>query len=339
MVRANFRGATASPQVEQEAPADEVYSAFQEVLARIEQGFETGELSEEEADALEADALADYQAILAEELGIETDEDEYDDEDEEDGDYAAGTDLATFSSGSQLGAAVLELGEVAGYETVEDLVFDLADVTGFDPEDLADLISGAASVEDFEDPELAAHTLANAFPQSEDEAIYENLMQLAASEAGYEVDEDAGDDNVDYSRYRLELERDSRLDRMEAEFAAAQEATAVQTELYELTREADLGFQEGWLPPTAYKAIIGEFELDTDRFAAFSTVCDANEVPAEVELYAMRKQLEVFRRCGPFVKFGAVVEEDLSPDELQELKQVKASTNAYAKRINQYVGE
>lgn len=338
MVRANFRGATAPQEVEQEAPADEAYLAFQEVLGRIEQGFETGDLSEDEADELEAAALADYQDILADELGIEVDEDEGYDEDG--ADYGSGTDLATFSSGSQLGTAVLELGQEFGYETVEDLIYDLSDATGFDPEDLADLISGAASVEDFEDPELAAHTLATAFPSTaEDDEAYEGFMQLAAQEAGYEVDENAGEDNVDYSRYRLDLERDSRLNRMEAEFAAAQEQTAIQTELYELTREADLGFQEGWLPPTAYKAIIGEFELDTDRFAAFSAVCDSNEVPAETELYAMRKQLEVFRRCGPFVKFGATVEEDLSPDELQEAKAAKASASAYAKRINKYVGE
>ncbi len=337
VTRANFKTATVEQQ--QEAPADEVYLAFQETLERIQDGFDKGDLSEEEADQLEAQALADYQDILAEELGIEVDEEEYDDEEGE-GDYADGTPLATFSAGTQLGAAVLELGEAEGYDTVEALVDDLSTATGFDPDDLAALISGEITVDDFEDPELAAHTLAQAFSTTaSDEDAYDGFMQMAAEEAGYDVDSEEEADGVDYSRYRLELDREARLNSLEANFAQAQFESAVQQELMELTREADLGFQEGWLPPAAYKSIIGEFEMDSDRFAAFSSVCTQNEVSPEVELYAMRKQLEAFRRVGPMVQFGRVVQEDLSPDEEQELRQTQSAAKAYASRVNKYVGE
>ena len=333
MPRANFRGATAAPEITLES----AYQAFEETLERIEEGHQAGELDDETADALDEQALADYQAILAEQLGVEID-----DEGDEDADYAYGTDLVTFSSGSQLGATLLELGQTEGYETIEDLVEDLSGVTGFDPDDLADLLTGAATVDDFDDPELAAHTLAQAFSiTAEDDNAYENFMDLAASEAGFDVEGDDGDgeedgevDSVDYSRYKLDLERDRRVNHLEAQFSAAQENSILIGRLMELTREADLGFQEGWLPPTAHRAIVGEFSGDGDRFAAFSNVCNENQVDAETELYAMEKQLEVFQRCGPFVKFGASVEEELSPDEAAMLGAAKASAAAYAKQVN-----
>jgi len=337
---ANFRGAvdTATPTLEA------AQAALEETLARIDEGYETGDLDEETADALDAEALEDYQELLAANLGIDLD---YDDEEYEgeydDADYGDGTDLATFSSGTNLGAAVLELGQSEGYDVVEDLIEDLSAVTGFDPDDLADIITGAATLDDFEDPELAAHTLAQAFSvTADDDNAYDGFMTLAAQEAGYEIaDGDDGEgggdeegDSVDYSRYRYELERDRKIETLEAQFSAAQQESAISEELMRLTREADLGYNEGWLPPAAYRSIIGEFEMDTDRFAAFSTVCESNQVDPATELYAMSKQLEAFKRCGPFVKFGLSVEEDLSPDEAHALQSASASAMAYAKKVN-----
>lgn len=327
---AQFRGAaTAEPAAE--IDLDQLYQGFEETLARIDEGLESGDIDEDEADELDAQALEDYQALLAEAMGVELEDEDYDDDE---GDYGDGTDLATFSTSSQLGTAVLELGQSQGYETVEDLVGDLSEATGYDAEDLAALITGQASLDDFEDPELTAHTLAQAFEVTAgDDDAYDGFMNIAAEESGYEID-DSGDDEVDYSRYRLDLERDRKIDTLEAQFTAAQEENAISQTLMELTREADLGYEEGWLPPAAYKAIVGEFEMDTDRFAAFSAVCDSNEVDPATELYAMQKQLEVFKRCGPFVKFGATVEEDLSPDEAEALQSVQASAKAYAKAVN-----
>lgn len=334
---ANFRGAaTADPEA---LTIEEAAQAFEETLDRIDEGYESGALDDETADALDEEALADYQALLSEQLGIEIDDDEDEDEDEDydEGDYADGTDLATFSSGTQLGATLLELGQAEGYDTVEDLIEDLSAQTGFDPNDLADVFSGQATMDDFEDPELAAHTLAKAFSlTADDETAYEGFMTIAAGESGYDVEDgDSEEDAVDYSRYRLDLERDRRVNHLEAQFSAAQETNAVQSELMELVREADLGcYEERWLPPAAYRAIIGNFEVDSDRFAAFSSVCDENQVDAATELYAMRRQLEAFKRCGPFATFGATVAEDLDPNEAEAIGVMQASAKAYAKTVN-----
>lgn len=329
---AQFASATALADVEQEQGQELDYAyninLFNQTIANIQQGLDEGELSEEEAEELETNAVADLQERLGEDLG---DEDEDEDEDEE-ADYSDGTDLATFAAATDFGTALLELGQAEGYQSVEDLVVDLADHLGVEDEIVLGLITGELTVDDFEDPEMVAHSIAEGFtPTSQDEGVYNQFMSLAFQESETTESPEA----AQYSRYLLQ--RDQELNSLTAEFQSLQTEQALRDEMADLEREARFGVDNGWLPPVAYSLMFGDFESDRERIAAFSQVCESNGVDMATELYAMQKQLELFQRCGPLVRFGRVVDEPLPEHEQEEVNAVNGQASVYAKSISRQV--
>jgi hypothetical protein len=60
--------------------------------------------------------------------------------------------------------------------------------------------------------------------------------------------------------------------------------------------------------------------------AAFSLLCETQNISPEVQLFGMNSVLEAFRRCGPMMLFGSIADEPL--DEREAEFQAAASSQA-----------
>jgi hypothetical protein len=306
--RANFD----SEAVTVESEVEYLNRLLKEAADRIDAAYEAGNLTEAQAEELEVQAEEDYEErIQALEEAYAAGEIESEAQgEEEDADYADGTTLATFASATatRTGQALLELGAERGYEYVEDLVEDLADYTGLSDEDITGLLTG----EYVPDDELA-QTLAQGFEVDDETA--DEFYALVEEDLGSLGGEGEGDAN--YSAYAAEVEE------LRSQVAEFQTTSAVNGALLDLERRARQGVDEGWLPPIAKEAILGNFELAEDRVASFSQLCVVNKTTPEVELYAIEKQLAVFEAMGPiYGNFNAMVKEPLTEAEFRKGEEV-----------------
>lgn len=342
--RANFNTATLEePEVAEgeeileELDLDQLDEVYDETIAAIEDQLEAGEISQEEAEELAAEAGEDYLNLAGDEEEIE-----YDDKEalailgELDEDELEDVFEQTIGDIDDLEAE----GELSADEAQalrEEAVGDLEYLLGLDAE-------GYPEEEDYDDEEILAEgedilgeldgdeiveilnvtldDIQEAYEAGEiDEDEFEALSQDAVAEAeeyvGPLLEDESYQEDVEAENYRR------RVDQMEAQFTAAQEAQFTSDRLTQLERDAQVGIQEGWLPPVIYNDVFAEFENDRDRFAAFSTVCQRNNVTADVELYKMEGIIDSFRRCAdmgaPLMTFGIQSNEpELSPEEEAE---------------------
>jgi hypothetical protein len=319
---AEFATAVAEPEIESVEEANEL---LEEAISNIDESIQTGEISQEDGEILAAQAIAEHRQILEEMLGIELEEE--DDEDDEEGyddetaDYSFNRRFAQFSAQAPVAATILQLAEADGYEDVEDLINDISAYTGLDVNDVEGILDGSL----VPDEELAA-TIADGFNlDDEDYGIFLQIAEEAAAGADPEDDDEDTEAEVNYSRFaRNQNYQDRKIQQLQSQLAEFSEQLQVSDALVELDAQGRRGLEEGWLPPVAYNTILGDFETPNDRFAAFSQVCGEESVSQEVELYSIRKQLEVFEACGPLVQFGAMVEEPITPREAEMQNQIRA---------------
>lgn len=284
-----------STAVEEEVEADSLdyaYDLFRRTVANIESAVDAGIKTPEEGEELIAQAHEELTIRIGEELGYEYEEDE------EESEYSAYDGLAEFEVGNDFGAAVLELA-TAEYEDPVDAILEIAEYTGLEVEDVVGLIEGR-----YVPTEDLAHAISEVFENtSTNDNIYEGFMAIAEEVRGDEDEEEEEED--DEANYRI-----AELEEKVAEFQARSEVT---DRLQQLERYAAQGVNDGWLPPVARNAVMGNFETDSDRLAAFSQVCESNRVDVETELYATQKILETFEKCGPFARFSSVLDNEKLP--------------------------
>ena len=303
---------------------------FELTMENYDRMLEEGTISEDEYNELRANTFVEKQIREADEYGIELEDEESD----YDGDYSSNMNLAEFSTGNRFGSALLELGQVAGYEDIEEYVIDLANVTGVDPVDIADCIAGeiepdddftVAVAEAMELPEnYAVDLLAAAY-----EARGEDLYELLDNDVELEEDEEYEDDE-DPAVY-------SRLGQLESRLVEFEVAEAVRNRLANIEDLVDQGLQERWLTPNKAHQILGDFNREEDRVAAFSQMASANGVDLETQLYALEYALNLDSKSGAVVQFGAYSDENYEPtdedrDILQQAKlNVLAAQNKFGK--------
>jgi hypothetical protein len=135
---------------------------------------------------------------------------------------------------------------------------------------------------------------------------------------------------VNYSSYDP---KERRIQELEAKFAQAEAEQEIATRLNDLGRQAQIGFSEGWLPPYVFNEIFGGFETQDEQIAAFSSVCNTNQVDPETELYAIQHTIGMFQRCGGVINFNSMAyQEPLNPLEEQQVD----NTLAQARRNAQH---
>jgi hypothetical protein len=304
---------------------------YADTIENFDRLYQSGQIGDEDYLAMKANAFEEYQERIADASDVDAEDfeilddmlgvDDYDYED----DYAYYSDgydddyVAEFSVGNDFGVALLELGEAAGYEDLEDYAEDLAEATGNNFEDILDLITGEAVPDD----ELALG-ISDIFGLDDDLAA--DLLIAGADARGEDLedyfdfdDEDDyyDDDDEDYSDYEDEetAEASYRLAEIEEELAEFKYTSTIKDALDTLMLEAADLVDEGMMPPSTFDILFSSFDLDSDRIAAFSATCNANDVDPATELYALEKIVDIFRRMPPTVDFGYMVEEEFISDE------------------------
>lgn len=288
-----------------------------------------GVISKNDYVDLKNDALDELNYYLSDLEGFNIEEDEYEEEENDEGDYSSNSELATFSSGlepsTRFGAALLELGYSVGYDDPQDLIIDLADATGNSEENIYDLLVGNAAPDDnfalhatelFElEDELSLDLVAAGY-EARGEDFNDILNELEEGEDNYYEDEE---DNAVYSR----------VGELEDELATFKAEQIMKDALADRETTAARLVQEGKMPPVIYEKLFANFNSDSDKIAAFSQVADANGVSLEAELHSIDKVLDVFNEMpelGVFTSYSDDLMTDAEYDEemaLQEQAQLQ----------------
>lgn len=298
---------------------------FSEVIDNFDKLYNAGQIDDEEYDELVLNARIELQQRIDAELGIETDENE-------ELEYADGGDYAEFSVGSTYGAALLELGEAAGYEDIESWCVDLGEATGYSPDDIFAVVTGEVEPTDEFSLDIA-ETL------DLDEDTQAALLIYGIEARGEDVqdylddeDEEEYEDEIEYTDE--EEESSYALAQVQNELAEFKATGIVKDELADIEARAWSLAEEGRVPPSVIEKLLGNFSNENDRIAAFSTVCDRNDVDAATELYAMNKVLRVLESFPVLTEFGFDTLEEVSDEEIEEEQSLDSIANNYLKFYN-----
>lgn len=284
------------------ADAANLYARTISTIDRLE---EEGELDEEEAAESRAVSYEQYQDLLEE---LEAMYEAEDDEDEEYEEYSGYSPLATFRSGDDLGDALIGLIEET-YEDPEEGVYDIADITGQDPQTILAILSGEAVPD-----ETLADQLVDAFDLSDEEADgFYTLVARDYEDSGYDEPYDEEDEiDAQYSAAFSQLHRQNQ--DLEAKFSQMEYERTLDDRLINQELRARQGIGEGWLPPFIYRAEFSGFESSSDRLATFSAMCATNGVDPDAELYHREKLLDLLERNGSVIQFGEAAYEDIEDE-------------------------
>jgi hypothetical protein len=322
---------------------EQLEDALETTLDEINNEYEQGMLTEEEAAELEENAYEEF-----EDLSQELDDEEYDDGSELE--YAYNGTLANFSAGSALGEAIMSHVVASDPEDPESTIADLAYNLGLVDEDgyeldeeeavaaVLELMSGEAIPDesiverladylDLDDEEtdeiydLAVQEIVDAGYYPDDE--YEDEDEFYYDDANHvDVVEELEDEIEDLEGELEEVgdlaeEAFSRVADMEANFAYAQEQNNIAREFEILERDAYALVESGQMPPAIFEDNYGSFSNRDDQMAAFSQVCHSQGVDAETELYRLEGLNDTYSEMEPSINFSQMSYADGSYDDYE----------------------
>jgi hypothetical protein len=308
---------------------------YNETMDNFDRMEEAGLYDPEDIDEMRANTLEEYQDRLAEAEGFDSEEDDDDDEeyDEEELEYMQNLAMANFSVGTDFGQILIDLidEEYAGNE--EEGVATVCEICGLEPEDLAALVQGEYAPT----PELIDY-LSQCFETTQYDEAYEGLQVLGAMARGEDIYE--GDDYEDAEgEISEEVEEASyRIGELENQIAEFQATESVKDAIAALELKAAELVDEGCMTPFEAETMFGNFELESNRTAAFSQLCSAKAVDAATELYAMQYHLDLCEKRGSIATFGAIaptMTEEEYDTEVALTRQAALNNNS---RIDQVLG-
>lgn len=289
---------------------------FADLVENLQNAVAAGVMLKDEYKQHMTQAYLDLQERIAAELEID-EEDIYDVVGE--AAYSTGDEVAEFSVGSEYGAALLELGEAAGYDDIEEYLIDLSDALECNPDVLLGIIEGEIAPTD---------NLSLALSQvlGLDEATENQLLVMGIESRGEDINDyldtneelDEEDQEADYATYQ------------NSEFAEFKRNTEIKEALADVAERAYALVEAGKMTPFAVQSLLGNFSAN-ERIAAFSTVCAENEVDPATQLYAMNTVLEIFDRM-PAMEMGFFAEEVLDEEELDEEADLSSIAANYLKK-------
>jgi hypothetical protein len=289
---------------------------FADLVENLQNAVAAGVMLKDEYKQRMTQAYLDLQERIAAELEID-EEDIYDVVGE--AAYSTGDEVAEFSVGSEYGAALLELGEAAGYDDIEEYLIDLSDALECNPDVLLGIIEGEIAPTD-------NLSLALSEVLGLDEATENQLLVMGIESRGEDINDyldtneelDEEDQEADYATYQ------------NSEFAEFKRNTEIKEALADVAERAYALVEAGKMTPFAVQSLLGNFSAN-ERIAAFSTVCAENEVDPATQLYAMNTVLEIFDRM-PAMEMGFFAEEVLDEEELDEEADLSSIAANYIKK-------
>ena len=300
----------------------ETFSAFLE-LAQSALDQEDGEvLGEEEIDDVIAEGIEDFASTLYQIFGIDVEESRMEDEGEME-EYSQNMGyVASFSQGfGQTLAGLIE----QRFNSIEDGVAVVSEITGLDGRDISSLFDGTLAIE----PETAAE-LADAFQLGGQD--YNDFVSLAANaftELGGSPDDSYSLSEGIYAEPVATMNADIGL---RAEFEALKEQQAIGETLRAIERQCDQMIANGILTTHERRLLIGEFETGQDRTAQFSSACEGLSVPPGQQLDRLQYYLYIANARGPIAQFGQMandpIDTDFSHEDVQSVQSFR-TRNGY----------
>ena len=319
--------------------------ALEVTLTQIDDQYEQGLLTDEEADELENNAYDEFEEMIQDLEGEdENSELEY---------TVYNGALANFSAGSVLGGAIMEHIVACDPEDPEGTIVDLAyelglvDEEGYelDEEEAITAVLELMSGEAIPDASII-ETLADCLDLDEEEV--DEIYDLAEGEIEDTYEDEDEEDEEDYYDEEdegvyyeddgvveeleneiedLEGELDevgdmaeeafSRVANMEANFAYAQEQNEIAREFELLERDAYTLVESGQMPPAIFEDNYGSFSNREDQLAAFSQVCSSQGVDASTELYRLQGLNDTYYEMEPSINFSQMSYADSRYDDYE----------------------
>jgi len=309
---------------QQEKEYTDLYS---ETIESLEEAYKQGEISEDEYISLQTQTLAELEEALAELRGLTPENlEQYNNQEQN---YSMYNNYANFST-----ASAYLVPEVIGlidrhYEDRDDAFNDIMEVTGIDEDELEGFLTGELEAspefidmlngmfeETATDPEVAlglqvmgALDRGDTSEEELEEAAYDE------QEADEEDDEDDEDEEKVEQSEGVDAEAvysyiDPRVQELESKMADFELNNDLKVRLSNVADFARRGVDERWLTKAQYDLLIGSFNRDEDRVAAFSQTAEANNVDLSTQLYAVLFALKAAEKCGdPRINFSSYVSE------------------------------
>lgn len=287
---------------------------FNETIANFENMFNVGQIDEDQLEELTANAYQEYKARLENILGYEAER--YDELE-----YGANDDsYAEFSVGNEYGAALLELGEAAGFEDIESYCYGLAEATGYDPNDIYGVLTGEIAPSD----EFSID-VANAIAPGDEEleaSLFVTGVNVRGEDINDYLDEDDEEEYEEEEDGEYDSEASYRVAQLENEIAEFKSAATIKDELQLIEQQAWALVDAGKVTPAVVEKMLGNFSTDGDRYAHFSSLCDQKGLNPAIELYGMNYALRILETLPELASFGYQVQEEVSDEELEEEDQL-----------------
>lgn len=215
------------------------------------------------------------------------------------------------------------------YYSLEDGMEDIQEATGISDDEVIGLFTGdlvptakmvdilntlfeATSVSN--ENALAMQVLAamDRGELSQDEvqaALYELPDEDEDGDEDRDEDED-GDEEESTNAEAVYSYIDPRVQALESKIADFELNSELKSKLSEVAEFARQGIEQRWLSRAKYDLLLGSFEREEDRVAAFSQTAESNNVDLSTQLYAVLFALKADEECGdPRINFGSMVNE------------------------------
>jgi len=307
----------------------EAFQIYNQIVEGLETAYNNREINEAEFSQYKIKSLAELEESLADLTQLkDTELIEY-------SNNSMTNNYANFNMRTYFVPALLEQIE-NDYETLEDGMIDIMQVTGIDEEQLEGLFSGelvptpefvdilndlySATSSSNEDA-LAFQVLAaldrgdldpedvnEVLEDEEDDYDYESEDEEDGEDEEEEVEEDDTEEATDAEAVYSYI--DPRVQELEAKMADFELSSELKTRLSDISDYALQGIQERWLSKAKYDLLLGSFDREDDQVAAFSQNAEANNVDLATHLYAVQFALEADEKCGdPRINFSSYVKE------------------------------
>ena len=300
----------------------ETFSAFLELAQSALDQEDREVLGEEEMDDVIAEGIEDFASTLYQIFGIDVEESRMEDEGEME-EYSQNMGyIASFSQGfGQTLAGLIE----QRFNSIDDGVAVVSEITGLDGRDISSLFDGTLAIE----PETAAE-LADAFElNGQDYNDFVNLAANAFTELGGSPNDSYSLSEGIYAEPVVTMNADIGL---RAEFEALKEQQAIGETLRAIERQCDQMIAAGILTTHERRLLIGEFETGQDRTAQFSSACEGLSVPPGQQLDRLQYYLYIANARGPIAQFGQMandpIDTDFSHEDVQSIQSFR-TRNGY----------
>lgn len=282
---------------------------YNEVIENIDHAYMNNEITNEEAIEYKVEALKELEERLLEEEEIEL-EDKYEENLVPIGNYNNQMSLAEFSQqNDNFGSILAELVDEE-YEDPEEGLMVLSELTGYDPEDILEIIEGNV----IPDEDLVDQ-LSQAFDCMQDDEVYTGLHLVAEQDREinglYEEEEEYYEDEegnyvpLNFDNEEV-LQYKAQVDELNNQISEFQYNNDIKNVLDSYILKGLELLDNGMMYPVEFNLLFGELPdgTDEDKLNLFYASSESNDVDPATQLYFIEGALKIFETRGEIFPNG-----------------------------------